>query len=309
MFSGKMKTTRNSKCAYRWLSVLVVTLILGLVEINGVDADRWWDADNQVDADEPHPIRHQRNHHRVQDKEPWDVVRQRNNHSAPVNIRHRNHRNRLQTTVRPHYGHRTWTTVGPDGHKLRHRAHHSYNGLHRGTEPRRRTHAQRNWDNALNRNTTSHRRHQHQVDGKKGPGFLNVSSVMTRRYFDSDTGNYPPARRPEPTTTLSPKIRHFYDILKVPEKDRFLVAPVKNALDDNSYDDVLNDESDERKNNRRDMTKWNKRRSLKGKERSVRKDVLMDDYNEDDYDDDNDEDKVDKNENKFNKKPINDDVS
>lgn len=88
-----------------------------------------------------------------------------------------------------------------------------------------------------------------------------------------------------------------------------------------SHDDnVLSDESNERT--------WNKRRSLKPKERKMKKDAFMDDYNEDDYDDDDDEEegvfvrnnnndddlntndrKINKNGNQFNGQPKDEDVS
>lgn len=87
--------------------------------------------------------------------------------------------------------------------------------------------------------STSYNGEHHSRQSPNAKNFYNVSKLMQNRLFDRDGIFY---------STRPPKIRHPYDVLKVPYKERVRIKPVRETFDHNDlWDDsglVDDDDSD-----------------------------------------------------------------
>lgn len=129
--------------------------------------------------------------------------------------------------------------------------------------------------------TSYHNRH-HSKPSQSARNFYNVSKLMQNRLFDRD-GVY--------SSTRPPKIRHPYDVLKVPYKERVRIKPVRKSFEHNDlWDDsrlTIDDDNDE-------VIDWSmKKRHLKLKShrkgKKLQDDFYDEDNNENNYDDDEEE--------------------
>lgn len=119
--------------------------------------------------------------------------------------------------------------------------------------------------------STSHDNKHHSRLAQNVRNFYNVSKLMQNRLFDRDGVLL---------STRPPKIRHPYDVLKVPYKER--IKPVRKSFDHNDlWDDsrLIDDDND-------DANDWTtKKRHLRLKSKRRGKKLQDDYYDEDNYND------------------------
>lgn len=291
-----------------------VIFILFLIFDLSVLAERLlWQNEAEINA-EP-TLRHYK-HHKNKQKHNEDITEVYS--KLKTNLRHRSHHHQnyhhtttttttkstpttiepstTTTTQPPTTTTRTTTTksIGtPEEHRLRHsnkfyqafNLNHDYN--HEKSNVRRYINQSsypistpsNPWKKLVS--STPYNSKHHTRQSQSARNFYNVSKLMQNRLFDRDGVSY---------STRPPKMRHPYDVLKVPYKERVRIKPVRKAFDRNDLwddsrlmDDDVDDDDDV------DTIDWStKKRHLKLKSSRKGK-KLQDDY-DDDYEEEEEED-------------------
>lgn len=308
----------NAKIISNMINKKVIVCFLGIFVLSAVDGQRRWQYNDDDEADSRSLRHHQHQqqiHHQIE-----DVTQGADSAEVPysqtVNLRHHNrhhqHRRYTITTSRTTTKPTTTTTEepvtpNPEEHRLRHsnKLYQPYAmvELKERHPQRRRSNVSAipppQWERPI---PPQHYRQSVSVT-KKSQNLFNVSTVMKNRYFDRD-GLY--TIRHTTTTTPPPpaRIRHPYDILKIPYKNR--IRPLKKANyndlswedeDDNSaWDTNYFDDGDEMDDE--EVSSWNRQgrskkttKQLKSTGRKVNIDSEefdIDEFDENDEDDDDD---------------------
>lgn len=243
----------NAKVISDMINKKVIVCFLGIFVLSAVDGQRRWQYNEDDALADSRSLRHhqhqqQMNHHQIEDvtqgPDSAEIP-----YSQTVNLRHHNrhhqHRRYTITTSRTTKRPMTTTTTeeaitpNPEEHRLRHsnKLYQPYAmvELKERHSQRRRSNTSTipplQWERPI---PPQHHR-QALIGAKKPQNLFNVSTVMKNRYFDRD-GLY--TIRQTTTTTSAPpaRIRHPYDILKIPYKDR--IRPIKKSnYDDLSWED------------------------------------------------------------------------
>lgn len=294
----------------------VIVCFLGIFVLSAVDGQRRW----QYNEDDAQADSRSLRHHQHQQHQIEDVTQGADSAEVPysqtVNLRHHNrhHQHRRYTittsTKKPTTTTTTTTTEepvtpNPEEHRLRHS-----NKLYQpyAMVEMKERHPQRRRSNITTipplqweRPIPPQRHRQSTSITKKPKNLFNVSTVMKNRYFDRD-GLY--TIRHTTTTTPPPpaRIRHPYDILKIPYKDR--IRPLKKSNyndlswedeDDNSAWDN-NDFGGSDEMDAEDVSSWNRQgrskkttKQLKSTGRKLSIDSEEFDVDEDEEDDEGDD--------------------
>lgn len=275
-----------------------VIFILFLIFDFNVFAERlYWQNEAEIHAE---PILRHHKHHQNKQRHNEDVTEGYS--KLKTNLRHRSHHHQnyhhtttttttTTTTAQPPPSTTTKANIRtPEEHRLRHsnkfyqafNLNHDYN--HRKSNVRRYINESSYPINTLNNNpwkklvSSSFDSKHHVKEPQSARNFYNVSKLMQNRLFDRDGAFY---------STRPPKIRHPYDVLKVPYKDRVRIKPIRNSFDHNDLwdDNRFMDDDD-------DVIDWssNKRHLKLKSSRKAKK--LQDEYFEEDYYDDEEEDEI-----------------
>lgn len=309
----------NAKIISEMINKKVIVCFLGIFVLSAVDGQRRWQYNEDDALSDSRSLRHhqhqqQLNHHQIE-----DVTQGADSAEVPysqtVNLRHHNrhHQHRRYTSRTTNKPTTTTTTEepvtpNPEEHRLRHsnKLYQPYAmvELKERLPQRRRSNISTipplKWERPI---PPQHHRQSTSVT-KKPQNLFNVSTVMKNRYFDRD-GLY--TIRHTTTTTPPPpaRIRHPYDILKIPYKDRIRQLK-KSTYNDLSWEDDDDDNSEWDKNDfdsgdemdDEDVSSWNRQgrskkttKQLKSTGRKLNIDSEefdVDEFDENDDDDDND---------------------
>lgn len=276
---------------------LKVIFILFLIFDVGVLAERLsWQNDAEINAE---PILRHYKHHKNKQKHNEDMTEVYG--KLKTNLRHRSHHHQnyhhtttttmstptttelsTTTTTQPPITTTTKSIRKPEEHRLRHsnKFYQAFNLNHDYSHEKSNVRRYINqssypistpsnpWKKLVS--STSYNSKHHSRPSQSARNFYNVSKLMQNRLFDRDGTYY---------TTRPPKIRHPYDVLKVPYEERIRFKPVRKTLDHNDlWDDsrLMNDDDD-------DVVDWSTRkRHLKLKSNRKGK-KLEDDYLDEDY--------------------------
>lgn len=287
----------------------VIFILFLIVDLSSVLADRLlWQNEAEIDAE---PILRHYKHHKNKQRHNEDITEVYS--KLKTNLRHRSHHHQnyhhtttttistptttepltTTTTTQPPTTTTTTTTAKsiqtPEEHRLRHsnkfyqafNLNHDYN--HEKSNVRRYINQSsypistpsNPWKKLVSSSSYSSKHHS-KPSAQSARNFYNVSKLMQNRLFDRDGVYY---------STRPPKIRHPYDVLKVPYKERVRIKPVRKSLDHNDlWDDsrLIDDDDDE-------VIDWSTRkRHLRLKSHRKGK-KLQHDYDEDNYDDEGEE--------------------
>ncbi len=296
-----------------WLKVIFILFLL--IDVS-VLADRLlWQNEAEINAE---PMMRHYKHHKNKPKHNADTIPEMYG-KLRTNLRHRSHHHQnyhhttttttsttaeplssTTTTTQPPPSTETSSSITtttttksirtPEEHRLRHsnkfyqafNLNHDYN--HEKSNVRRYINQSsyptistpsNPWKKLVSSTTYNNKHHSKQVKNDART-FYNVSKLMQNRLFDRGDGVMVASTRP-------PKIRHPYDVLKVPLKERVRIKPVRKSIDHNDlWDDsrLIDDDTDD------DVIDWStKKRHLKPKSNRKAKKLHDDYYNADYYED------------------------